>query len=170
MSRSTPDSPFLDDFRVGDSFRSSLGRTLIEADNVWFTCLTMNTNQSHFNFEQARKSRFEKPLVNSTLTLALVTGLSVADTSEHAIANLGWSDVALPNPVYCGDTIWAETEILEVRESRSRPSVGVVEVRTRGVNQRGEVVIEFRRKFMVPKQGTNEAQLVFPEVTDDWRV
>ena len=115
---------FLEDFDVGDVYRSRLGRTVTTADNVWITCLTMNTNPMHFNMEYARTTRFEQPLVNSCLTVALVTGLSVADTSENAAANLGWEQITLPNPVFEGDTLWAESEVLEVRPSQSRPTVG----------------------------------------------
>jgi itaconyl-CoA hydratase len=161
---------FFEDFAPGDVFRSRLGRTITEADNVWFTCLTMNTNQVHFNTVFAGRTRFERPLVNSTLTLALVTGLTVPDTSENAAANLEWTDVKLPRPVYVGDTIWAESEILDVRESRSNPSVGIVAMRCRGLNQRGEVVIEFRRTFMAYRRAAPEAQSGFPETTEPWSV
>ena len=140
---------FLEDFAVGDVYRSRLGRTVSEADNTWFTLLTMNTNQMHFNAPYAARTEFGKPLVVSTLTLAIVVGLSVADTSENAAANLGWNDIKLPKPVYAGDTIWAESEVLAVRESKSRPSCGIVGIRTRGINQEGEVVIEFTRSFLV---------------------
>jgi itaconyl-CoA hydratase len=141
---------FFEDFDVGDVYRSRLGRTVTEADNIWFTCLTLNTNQIHFNTPYAASTRFERPLVNSTFTLALITGLSVADTSENAVANLGWSDVRLPHPVFIGDTLWAESEILEMRRSRSRPDVGIVSIKTRGVNQQAQEVITFERSFMVP--------------------
>ena len=114
---------FLEDFAIGDVFRSRLGRTITETDNTWFTCLTMNTNQMHFNREYARRTEFGEPLVVSTLTLAVVIGLSVADTSENAVANLGWGDIKLPKPVFAGDTLWAESEVTGVRESRSRPSL-----------------------------------------------
>lgn len=143
---------FLEDFHDGQVYAGDLGRTVTETDNVWFTCLTMNTNQLHFNVPYAARSRFGRPLVNSTLTLALVTGLSVAHTSEHAVANLGWSSVRLPRPVFVGDTLWAETRIVSVRDSRSDPSLGIVTARSRGVNQRGEVVIDFERSFLVLKR------------------
>ena len=138
-----------EDMRVGDLYRSRFGRTVLEADNVWFTLLTMNTNPIHFDAEYAATTPWERPLVDSTFTLALVTGLSVADVSEHAV-NLGWQDVRLPAPVYAGDTIRAETEMLAKRESQSRPGQGIVTLRTRGLNQRDEVVIEFERTIMVP--------------------
>jgi itaconyl-CoA hydratase len=142
-------APYFGDLAVGDHFRSRIGRTVTEADNVWFTCLTMNTNQTHFNVVAAGQTEFERPLVNSCLTLALVTGLSVPDTSENAIANLGWSDVRLPEPVHVGDTLWAETEVAAVRASRSRPGAGIVKVTTRGVNQRSKTVIRFDRDFLL---------------------
>src|SRR3984893_13410729 len=120
---------FYEDFEVGDSFRSRIGRTITETDNIWFTNLTMNTNQIHFNTPYAERSQFGKPLVNSAFTLALVTGLTVPDTSENAAANLAWTDIKLPKPVFVGDTLWAESEILETRESSSRPSLGIVAMR-----------------------------------------
>jgi acyl dehydratase len=159
-----------EDFDVGDVFRSRLGRTINEADNVWFTCLTMNTNQIHFNEPYAARTQFERPLVNSAFTLALIVGLTVADTSENAAANLGWTDILLPKPVYVGDTLWAESEILDKRESQSRPNVGIVSMRSRGVNQRGEVVIEFRRTFMVYKRSAPEVDNTFPGTDADWKV
>jgi len=138
-----------EDMQVGDVYRSRFGRTVLEADNVWFTLLTMNTNPIHFDAQYAAATRWERPLVDSTFTLALVTGLSVADVSEHAV-NLGWREVRLPAPVYAGDTLRAETEVVARRESQSRPGQGIVTVRTRGINQRDEVVIEFERTIMVP--------------------
>ena len=161
---------FLEDFEVGDVFRSRLGRTITETDNTWFSCLTMNTNQMHFNREYASRTEFGQPLVVSTLTLAVVLGLSVADTSENAVANLGWTDIKLPKPVYAGDTLWAETEVTGVRESKSRPSCGIVAIRTRGLNQRAEVVIEFARSFMVFKSDAPEIADVFPATSAPWTV
>jgi acyl dehydratase len=161
---------FFEDFAIGDVFRSRLGRTISEADNVWFTCLTMNTNQVHFNAPFAARTRFERPLVNSCLTIALVTGLSVPDTSENAVANLSWTDVRLPAPVFAGDTLYAESEILGLTPSASRPSVGIVSMRTRGVNQRGEVVIEFLRTFMIYRRDAPEVESAFPEPLTPWTV
>ncbi|HWK27340.1 MAG TPA: MaoC family dehydratase [Solirubrobacter sp.] len=161
---------FFEDLQPGDVFRSRLGRTISEADNTWFTCLTMNTNQVHFNEPFASGTRFGRLLVNSTLTLALVTGLSVGDISENATANLSWTDVLLPNPVYVGDTIWSESEILAARPSASRPSVGLVTARTRGVNQRAEVIAEFKRTFMVYRRRAPEVTDGFPVTADAWRV
>ena len=138
-----------DELGIGDVYRSRFGRTVLEADNVWFTLLTLNTNPIHFDAEYAATTEWQRPLVDSTFTLALVTGLSVTDVSENAV-NLGWREVRLPAPVFAGDTIRAETEILEKRESRSRPGFGVVTVRSRGFNQDGIVVIEFERTVLVP--------------------
>jgi len=144
--------PYFEDLQAGHRSRSRIGRTITEADNVWFTALTMNTNEIHFNAAYAETTPWGKPLVNSAFTLALVMGLSVADTSETGGVNLGWEEVRLPAPVFAGDTLWAETEVLEARESRSHPDSGIVTVQTQGVNQRGEVVIDFRRSFLVPKR------------------
>jgi itaconyl-CoA hydratase len=140
---------FLEDFRVGDRYRHPHGRTISEADNTWFTLLTNNTHQVHFNADYAARTEFGRPLVVSTLTLAIVTGLSVTDVSQNAVANLGWDSVKLLAPVFAGDTIYAESEVLEVRPSRSRPGQGLVRVRTRGFNQRDETVIEFERTVLV---------------------
>jgi itaconyl-CoA hydratase len=138
-----------EELEVGAVYRSRFGRTVLEADNVWFTLLTLNTNPIHFDAEYAASTEWERPLVDSTFTLALVTGLSVVDVSEHGV-NLGWREVRLPSPVFAGDTLRAETEILAKRESKSRTGQGIVTVRTRGLNQRDEVVIEFERSIMVP--------------------
>ena len=140
---------FYEDFDIGDVYRSRLGRTITETDNVWFTLLTLNTNPIHFDAQYAATTEWGRPLVDSTFTLALVTGLSVTDVSERAV-NLGWREVRLPAPVFAGDTIRAETEVLEKRESKSRAGQGIVTVRTRGLNQGDEVVIEFERTIMVP--------------------
>jgi acyl dehydratase len=138
-----------EELEVGATYRSRFGRTVLEADNVWFTLLTLNTNPIHFDAEYAASTEWKRPLVDSTFTLALVTGLSVVDVSERAV-NLGWREVRLPAPVFAGDTIRAETEILEKRASKSRAGQGIVTVRTRGLNQRDEVVIDFERTIMVP--------------------
>ena len=138
-----------DELEVGAIYRSRFGRTVLEADNVWFTLLTLNTNPIHFDAAYAATTEWERPLVDSTFTLALVTGLSVSDVSERGV-NLGWKEVRLPAPVFAGDTIRAETEVLEKRESKSRPEFGIVTVRTRGLNQRDEAVIEFERSMMLP--------------------
>jgi itaconyl-CoA hydratase len=159
---------FLEDFEVGDRFRSRLGRTITDVDNVWFTCLTLNTNQMHFNEDYAGRTRFGRTLVNSCLTLSLVTGLSVPDTSENGVANLAWTDISLPAPVFVGDTLYAESEVLGVRGSRSRPTTGIVGLRSRGVNQDGVVVIEFLRSFMVYAREAPEVVDVFPATEAPW--
>jgi acyl dehydratase len=141
---------FLDDFRVGDVYRHANGRTISDVDNTWFTLLTSNTHQLHVNADYASRTEFGRPLVVSSLTLAIVTGLSVADISQNAIANLGWDKVRLVAPVFAGDTLYAESEVLEVRPSKSRPGQGIVTVRTRGFNQREETVIEYERAVLVP--------------------
>jgi itaconyl-CoA hydratase len=161
---------FYEDLEVGDVFQSRLGRTVTETDNVWFTCLTLNTNQVHFNNEFASGTPFGRSLVNSTFTLALVTGMSVPDTSENATANLSWTDITLPNPVYVGDTLWAQTQVLSRRESNSRPNIGIVGVRCRGINQRREVVIEFQRTFMIYKRDAPEVSNLFPGTDTDWTI
>jgi itaconyl-CoA hydratase len=163
-------SRFFEDIAAGDVYTSRFGRTVTETDNLLFTMLTLNTNQLHFSAAYAEKTRWKRPLVNSTFTLALVTGLSVQDVTEHAAANLEWTDVKLPNPVFYGDTIWAETEILETRESKSNPGVGIVTMRTRGINQRREVVVEFRRTVMVYRRGADEADDDFPGTDAAWTV
>src|SRR5947207_8600805 len=140
-----------EDFSVGDVYRSAVGRTVTETDNLLFTMLAMNTNELHFNDEAAKATEWGRPLVNSTFTLAHVLGLSVPETTQAGGINLGWKEIRLPKPVFVGDTIRSETEVLTVRESGSRPAYGVVSVRTRGLNQRDEVVCEFERSFLIPK-------------------
>ncbi len=149
MSGQRWEGNFFEDFTVGDTYRHTLGRTIGEADNTWFTLLTCNTLQVHFNGDYAARTEFGKPLVVSTLTLAVVTGLSVGDISQNAVANLGWDKVRLPKPVFIGDTLYAESEILETRPSATRPGQGIVRVRTRGFNQHGETVIEYERAVLV---------------------
>jgi acyl dehydratase len=141
-----------EDFAVGDVYVHPLGRTVLPVDNSWFTLLTQNMNPIHFDHAYAAKTEFGRPLVDSTFTLALVTGQSTIDLSFNVMANLGWDDVRLPNPVFEGDTIYSRSEVLEARESKSRPNVGIVQVKTTGSNQDGKVVIEFRRTFMVYKR------------------
>lgn len=142
-----------EDFTVGDVYQHPLGRTVIDADNIWFSCMTMNTNPIHVDGEYASRTQFGRRLMNSCFTLALVTGQSVTDLTQNAVANLGWDDVRLPNPLFEGDTVYSSSEVLEARESKSRPTVGIVRVRTTGVNQTGVTVIEFLRTFMVYKRG-----------------
>jgi itaconyl-CoA hydratase len=143
---------FFEHFEVGDVYEHPLGRTVTTTDNAWFTLLTQNTAPIHFDHNYAAQTEFGRPLVDSTFTLALVTGQSVTDVSQNVFANLGWDEVRLPNPVFEGDTIYSRSEVLEKRESRSRPQVGIVVVRTTGYNQDGETVIEFKRTVMVYKK------------------
>lgn len=161
---------FYEDFDPGDVFQSRFGRTVTEHDNLIFTCLTMNTNSLHFDQAHAERSRWGRILVNSTFTVALVTGMAVPDTSEHAAANLSWTDIKLPKPVFVGDTIWVESEILDKRESSSNPAVGIVTMRCRGINQRREVVCEFKRSFMIYRRNAPEAKPSFPSTEAEWTV
>jgi acyl dehydratase len=144
---------FFEDFEVGDVYEHPLGRTVTTTDNLWFTLLTQNTAPIHVDHHYAAQTEFGKPLVDSTFTLALVTGQSVTDVSQNVFANLGWDDVRLPAPVFEGDTIYSRSEVLETRESASRPNVGIVTVKTTGSNQDGTVVIAFKRTVMVYKRG-----------------
>jgi len=141
-----------EDFEIGMVIRHPLGRTVTSTDNTWFTLLTVNTNPIHFDAHYAAQTEFGRTLVNSTFTLALVTGLSVADVSQYGV-NLGWDEVRMPAPVFEGDTIYARTEVLSRRESKSRPHMGLVEIRTTGFKQDGTVVMEFRRTILVYKRG-----------------
>ncbi len=152
---------YFEDFQLGDIYRAPVGRTVSEADNTWFTLITNNPNQIHFNAEYASRTEFGRPLVNSTLTLAIITGLTVADVSQNGFA-LGYEEVTMPSPVFAGDTLYAETEVLEVRESRSRPAQGIVTTRTRGLNQRGEVVLQMRRQVMVWRRDAAPRVDAFP--------
>lgn len=157
---------YLEDFTVGDIYRHGLGRTVTDVDNAWFTMLTLNTNQMHFNQHYAERSEFGQLLVNSAFTLALVAGMSVDDVSRNAMANLGWTDIELPNPVFGGDTLYAESLVTDVRESKSRPNVGIVSVKTRGLNQRGEIVIRFNRTAMVYRRDAPQDKGLFPETNE----
>ncbi len=153
---------FFEDFQVGDVYRSRIGRTISEADNTQFTLLTNNTNQIHFNEHYARGTEFGRPLVNSAFTIAVVAGLAVTDTSENGFA-LGWEGVELPNPLFAGDTLYAESEVMEARASRSRPGWGIVKLRQRGIKQDGTVVLVMTRSVMVPTRAAAPAREHFPE-------
>jgi itaconyl-CoA hydratase len=144
---------FFEDFNVGDVYHHALGRTVTETDNSWFTLLTQNTAAIHFDKHYAAQTEFGRPLVNSTFTLALVTGQSVSDVSQNVMANLGWDQVRLPHPLFEGDTVYSKSEVLEVRRSESRPNVGVLTVRTTGFNQDGIILIEFTRTLLVYRRG-----------------
>lgn len=144
---------YLEDFKVGDVYEHRPGRTITENDNTWFTLLTMNQHPLHFDQEYAKHSEFGQPLVNSCLTLAVVAGMSVSDVSQKTIANLGWDKVKMPAPVFNGDTLYAESEVLAVRESKSRPTQGIVTIKTTGFKQGGVEVISFERNMLIPKRG-----------------
>ena len=144
---------YLEDFEVGDTYEHRPGRTITESDNTWFTLLTMNQHPLHFDKEYGANTEFGQVLVNSCLTLSLVTGMSVSDVSQKPIANLGWTDVKLSGPVFVGDTIYAESEVLEVRPSKSRPNQGIVTILSRGLKQDGSEVISFKRSMLIPTRG-----------------
>lgn len=158
---------YYEDFEAGDVYQHPLGRTISESDNTWFTLMTMNPNQLHFNHEYAKRTEFGQRLVDSTLTMAITTGLTVSDISLNVIANLGWDEVRLPNPLFIGDTLYAETRVLEKRESNSRPNAGIVKFKTRGVNQDGKVVISFLRTILVYKKDAAPFVDIFPAIEDD---
>ena len=143
---------YYEEFAVGDTYKHWPGRTITAADNTWFTLLTMNQHPLHFDEEYAKDTEFGKPLVNSALTLAIVAGMSVADVSQKAIANLGWTDIVMPAPVFNGDTLYAESTVLEKRDSRSRPTQGIVTVATRAWKQDGTTVMTYKRTVLVPKR------------------
>lgn len=144
---------YLEDFKVGDIYEHRPGRTISEADNTWFTLLTLNQHPLHFDAEYARHSEFGRIIVNSALTVSIVAGMSVSDISQKAIANLGWTDIVMPAPVFVGDTLYAESEVLDKRESRSRPTQGIVSVETRAHKQDGKLVMSYKRSMLIPKRG-----------------
>ena len=146
---------FYEDFSVGDVYEHHPGRTVTQQDNAWFTLLTMNTHPLHFDEEFAKGTEFGKPLICSPLTLAILVGMSVSDVSEKAIANLGWKEIALVAPVFPGDTLYAESQVIAKRESKSRPDAGIVTVKTTGRNQHGKDVCLFERSMLVPIRSCN---------------
>ncbi|GAA1836730.1 MaoC family dehydratase [Pseudonocardia ailaonensis] len=152
---------FYEDFAIGDVYQHPLGRTITETDNTWFTLLTMNTNQAHFNAAVGESSEFGRMLVASPLTISIAMGQSVTDTTQNAFANLGLDDLKLTAPVFAGDTIWSESIVLDKRESGSRPHAGIVTIRTRTLNQDAVEVLSFRRTFYVHKAGTQKSH--FPQ-------
>ena len=142
-----------EDYEVGHIFAHKFGRTVSDTDNTWFSLITLGVNQIHFNDDYAARTPFGKPIMPSPFTLAVVTGISAIDFGENTLANLGWMDVELPKPVFAGDTLYARTKVLSKRVSEKRPYAGLLEVKTEGFNQSGEVVITFRRKLMVYRDG-----------------
>ena len=141
-----------EDFEEGMFIRHAIGRTITAADNTWFTLLTNNSNPIHFNRHYAEQTEFGQPLVNSTFTLAVLVGLTVADISQNGI-NLGWKEINIPAPLFEGDTLYAQTEILSTRESKSRPNMGIVSLKTTGFKQDGTVVMTLERTILVYKRG-----------------
>ncbi len=144
---------YFEDFEIGDVYEHRPGRTITETDNTWFTLLTMNQHPLHFDKEYGAKTEFGKVLVNSCLTISVVTGMSVSDISQKTIANLGWDKVRLSGPVFVGDTLYAESQVLSKRESNSRPNQGIVSVETKGIKQDKSVVISFERSMLIPFKG-----------------
>ncbi len=149
-----PSGRHYEQFAVGDVYAHRPGRTISETDNTWFTLLTMNQHPLHFDSAYAAETEFGRPLVNSCLTLSMVVGMSVADLSQNAVANLGWDKIALTAPVFVGDTIYSESEVLAKRESKSRPGQGIVTVRTTGTKADGSAFMTFERSFLVPKRSS----------------
>ena len=155
---------YFEDFDVGDVYRCRLGRTVTEADNIWFTLLTQNTNPVHFDHNVSAKTAFGRPIVGSTFTLALVTGQSVSDISLNSMSNLGWDEVRLPNPLFEGETVYSQSEVLEKRDSKSKPEIGIVTFKTTGYTQDGKVVITFKRIVLVYKRGCMPEAMMGPQI------
>lgn len=155
---------FFEDFKVGDSYEHPLGRTISETDCTWFTLLTCNTNQNHFNahFAQSNPISQGRIIINSGLTVAIILGISVIDMSQNTVANLGWTDIKLTHPVYVGDTLYAESICTALRESASKPDMGIVSMFTRGLNQDGVEIVTWTRSVMIPKRSSGIGQNYFP--------
>ncbi len=147
-----PTGRCFEDFYEGMIIQHELGRTITSTDNIWFTLITNNNNPIHFDRYYAEQTEFGQPLVNSTLTLAIIVGLSVNDVSKNGI-NLGWKEITIPSPVFEGDTVYAQTEILSTRESKSRPNMGIVGFKTTGFKQDGTVILTLERTILVYKRG-----------------
>ncbi|RYF84142.1 MAG: MaoC family dehydratase [Comamonadaceae bacterium] len=150
---------YYEDFNVGDIYEHRPGRTITQNENIWFTLLTMNTHPMHFDEEYAKHSEFGKCIVASPFTVGLMVGMSVTDVSQKAIANLGWSHIKMTHPLFAGDTLYAESQVLDKRESGSRPNAGIVSVSTTGLNQDGKVVCTFERTMLIAKRGFNVEEL-----------
>ncbi|MES2532844.1 MAG: MaoC family dehydratase [Pseudomonadota bacterium] len=144
---------YYEDFNVGDIYEHRPGRTVTQSENIWFTLLTMNTHPMHFDEEYAKASEFGQCIICSPFTVALMVGMSVTDVSQKAVANLGWSDIKMTHPLYAGDTLYAESEVLEKRESASRPGAGIVTVKTAGINQHGKIICTFSRTMLIARKG-----------------
>ena len=144
---------YWEDFEPGDMFEHRPGRTVLDVDNTYFTLLTLNIQQVHFDAAYAAKTEWKRMLVDSTFTLALLTGMSVRTVSAKVVANLGWDKVKATHPVFAGDTLYADSTIVSKRESKSRPTQGIVTVSTRGINQDGKEVMSFERTMLVHRRG-----------------
>ena len=144
---------YYEEFAVGQVFDHEIRRTITEADNVWFSALTHNPQPLHIDAEFAKKTEFGRPLVNSCLTLAFMVGISVNDTTVGTtVANLGWDEVRFPKPLFHGDTIRIRTEVLELRDSRSRPDNGIVVFEHRAFNQDDELVGVCKRSALMRRR------------------
>ncbi|MBG0511020.1 MaoC family dehydratase [Agrobacterium sp. MOPV5] len=148
---------FLEDFTPGKRFEHWPGRTITEADNIQFSLMTMNRHPLHCDSHFAAQTEFKSQLVNSGLTLAIVLGMTVDDISFNAIANLGWKDITLSAPVRPGDTIYAQSEVIDVRQSRSRPGQGIVTTQTQACRQDSTVFMTFTRMCLVPTRAEASA-------------
>ncbi|MDR7101179.1 MaoC family dehydratase [Croceicoccus sp. BE223] len=144
---------YYEEFNVGDVYEHRPGRTITQNDNIWFSLLTMNQHPAHCDEAFAARTEFGKCIVASPLTVAIMTGQSVSDVSQKSVANLGWNDIKMVKPVFAGDTIFSETEVLSKRESAKRPEQGIVTIKTIGKNQHGEVVCTFERVMLIWKRG-----------------
>lgn len=158
---------FYEDFEVGDVYEHRPARTVTQDQNTEYTLLTHNTHPLHFNDEYGDRTEFGECLINSGLTLSIISGMSVSDVSHKTIANLGWTDISLPNPVFDGDTLYAESEVLKKRESKSRPEDGIVTIETRGYKQTGEKIIQFERTMLIPKEEKGTPIDPFPEKQEE---
>lgn len=152
---------YFEDFGIGDVYQHPLGRTITEADEVWCTNLVMSTNQLHFNYDYAAKTQFGRSAVNAPYTVALVTGMSVSDISQNGI-NLEWKEIKMPQPLFVGETLYADSVVLDKRESKSRPTQGIVTVKTRGITEKGKVVLELTRSILIYKRAHAPQTNLFP--------
>ncbi|HEY2567520.1 MAG TPA: MaoC family dehydratase [Candidatus Aquirickettsiella sp.] len=144
---------YYEDFEIGHIYQHRPGRTITETDNIWFSLLTMNKHPLHIDNEYGKNTEFRRTIVASGFTVSILGGMSVSDISQKAIANLGWSDIKMPAPLFAGDTLYGESQVLQKRESKSRSNAGIVLIKTWGKNQNGIVVCEYKRSVLVPKRG-----------------
>ena len=144
---------YYEEFIVGDIYHHRPGRTITESDNIWFSLLTMNTHPLHFDNEYGKATEFGKTIVNSGLIISILGGMSVIDVSQKAIANLGWDEIRMTSPLFAGDTLYAKSEVLSKRESKSRPNAGIVTIRTEGINQHDDIICSYKRNMLIPKEG-----------------